>query len=333
MSWLQRAQRSCSLPLNRDLVLCRLVRFDCHLSRQSTQVPQITGFLVEAPCGVSRLLHTAATQAAHLAAGERVSSIANVVLRGRIFHFRRRVPNDLRSRLSCDEPLRCLPPASQGRDPPVPVAAMVARQLDEVGREPRLVVPTARHLAARVERCGPSARAGATPGGGERPPHRLDAEPATRGAHQVPAAASQGMSLASVSSATAKRRLASPCAAAGSPSQAPSVASPGPTSSRRSPDAGDRHVTSVTLIARMASATLRPCDTSPSTGRSLATISFRLVLLPRHPIRPCSPQSHASGQTTSKGEDQSGVRSQRYRKFHPRSVITTHACFQPRRDR
>jgi hypothetical protein len=37
-----------------------------------------------------------------------VVSIANVVLRGRIFHFRRRVPDGLRPRLRLDELVRSL---------------------------------------------------------------------------------------------------------------------------------------------------------------------------------------------------------------------------------
>ena len=63
----------------------------------------------------------------------------------------------------------------QGGDPPVPIATVPARQLDDVGREPRFVIAAPRRLALRrtvlTER-----RADATLGDGKLPPHMLDAE-------------------------------------------------------------------------------------------------------------------------------------------------------------
>ena len=103
--------------------------------------------------------------------------------------------------LVVDQPARR---AQQGGDPTIAVAAVPARQLDNVGGEPLLVIAAPRRLALRramlTER-----RAHATLGDGELPPHMLDADAPTRGAQKFPEAASFRISLSSVRSATALR--------------------------------------------------------------------------------------------------------------------------------
>jgi hypothetical protein len=77
-------------------------------------------------------------------------------------------------------------------------------QLDDVGRQPCLVVSTVRDLALRramLTEC----RAGTALGNRQRSSNMLDAGAAARGAQQFPRDASCNISLSSVRSDTARR--------------------------------------------------------------------------------------------------------------------------------
>src|SRR5215218_3336510 len=107
--------------------------------------------------------------------------------------------------LVVDDPARRR--AQQLRDLPVAVAAVPAREFDDVGRELFLVVPAPRGLALR--RAVLAEHAAPPPLGhpyGDT--DVLDAGAAPRGAQRFPAAASLRISLSSVRSATARRRRA-----------------------------------------------------------------------------------------------------------------------------
>jgi hypothetical protein len=94
------------------------------------------------------------------------------------WNFQPLAPPDPLDPLGVDDPARS---AQQLGDLAVAVPAVLPRELDDVGGEPRLVVTAPRKLALRravlAER-----RAGATLGDPERPADVLDAGAATRGA-------------------------------------------------------------------------------------------------------------------------------------------------------
>ena len=72
-------------------------------------------------------------------------------------------------------------PAQQPSDLAIAVAAVLPGQLDDIGREPLLIVPTARGFALR-RAVLPERRTGATLGDMQLRSHLLDAGTATRGA-------------------------------------------------------------------------------------------------------------------------------------------------------
>ncbi len=165
--------------------------------------------------------------------------------------------------------------AQQGGDPTITVAAVLPRQLDDVGREPL--------------------------GDGKVPPHMLDANAPTRGAETVPEPASFRISLSRVRSATALRSRVFSVSRSFSRLTWSDFRPPNSWRQRS-------YVTSVTAIERIASATLRPCDTSTSTCRSFTTSSPGLCLFLAMRSVLFRLESHTSGRTTAKGEDQDQAR-------------------------
>src|SRR3954469_10887144 len=105
-------------------------------------------------------------------------------------------------------PLVVHPPArvpQKSRDLAIAIAAILAREFDQVGREPFLVIMAPRRLAlgrAMLAECA----TGATLGDLEGQLNMLNTGAPTRGAQKFPRAASCRISLSSVRSAMALRR-------------------------------------------------------------------------------------------------------------------------------
>ena len=117
-------------------------------------------------------------------------------------HFEALPAPDPLDPLVVHQPARVL---QESRDFAVAIAAILARQLDEVSRERLFVLSAPRRLAL----CGavlPERPAGAALGDGQHRPDVLDTGAPTRGAQKFPRAASCRISLSSVRSAMALRK-------------------------------------------------------------------------------------------------------------------------------